>query len=103
MLALLASQASNGNGGGNSSGPIVAIAPTGNCVGRRCVQCDFRNTEFPVRWIRAICALASSVREQAAAANRLRNLLSRQQNSSASFLCLLRRNVDNQQPSEKFH
>jgi hypothetical protein len=32
-------------------------------------------------------------REQAAAANRLRNLLSRQQNSSASFLCLLRCNI----------
>jgi len=35
------------------------------------------------------------------AAAPLRNLLSRQQNSCASFLLLLRRNVDNQQSSEK--
>jgi len=50
----------------------------------------------------AIYALASSVREQAAAANGLRNLLSGQQNSSASFLFLLRRNIGTREFSEKF-
>jgi hypothetical protein len=66
------------------------------------VQCGFRNAEFPVSMDTAIYALASSVREQAAAANRLRNLLSRQQNSFASFLRLLRRNIGTREFSEKF-
>ena len=44
---------------------------------------------------------ASRAREQAAAANGLRNLLSRQQNSSASFLCLLRRNIGIREFSEE--
>ena len=59
------------------------------------MQCDFRNAEFPVRWIQRLRAPRLACVSKQRLANPLRNLLFRHRNSSTSFLRVLRRNIDN--------
>jgi hypothetical protein len=84
--------------------PLMAIASSNHSQPR----CEVHAMRFPQRWISCsvdttITRSTISVREQAAACQSVTQSIVSATEFSASFLRVLRRNLDNQQPSEKFH